>query len=77
MTAENSDFLRPAVIGRVYLQFETGDDIIIPVDGTWGDAEPLKGTPWGTPANNDIPRAPAHYLRKDFDVSKPVKRATL
>ncbi len=43
----------------------------------WAFAEPSKDTPWGTPALNDIPRVPAPYLRKDFKIQQPVKRADL
>jgi alpha-L-rhamnosidase len=35
------------------------------------------GTPWGTPALNDLARVPAPYLRKQFDVAKSVTRATV
>lgn len=35
------------------------------------------GTPWGTPALNEIARMPAPYLRKTFVVSQPVTRATV
>ena len=35
------------------------------------------GTPWGTPALNDIARVPAPYLRKDFQVAQTVTRATV
>lgn len=35
------------------------------------------GTPWGTPALNDIARIPAPYLRKNFVVNQAIKRATV
>lgn len=35
------------------------------------------GTPWGTPALNDIARVPAPYLRKNFTVTQTVTRATI
>jgi len=35
------------------------------------------GTPWGTPALNDIARVPAPYLRKNFTVSQTITRATV
>jgi alpha-L-rhamnosidase len=45
-------------------------------DSAW--ATPSSGgTPWGTPALNDIARVPAPYLRKDFTVTQTVKRATV
>ena len=44
-------------------------------DSAW--ATPASGgTPWGTPALNDIARMPAPYLRKTFSVSRTVTRAT-
>ena len=45
-------------------------------DSAW--ATPSSGgTPWGTPALNDLARVPAPYLRKNFTVSKTVARATV
>lgn len=35
------------------------------------------GTPWGTPAINDLARVPAPYLRKSFAVGQAVARATV
>jgi len=45
-------------------------------DSAWTPAEST-GTPWGTPALNDIARVPAPYLRKNFAVGQPVARATV
>ena len=45
-------------------------------DSAW--ATPASGgTPWGTPALNDLARVPAPYLRNIFTVNKPVTRATV
>ena len=44
-------------------------------DSAWTTAE-SSGTPWGTPALNDIARVPAPYLRKSFTVGQTVTRAT-
>ena len=45
-------------------------------DSAW--ATPASGgTPWGTPALNDIARVPAPYLRKNFSVGQTVARATV
>ena len=45
-------------------------------DSAW--ATPASGgTPWGTPALNDIARVPAPYLRKNFTVNQTVTRATV
>lgn len=45
-------------------------------DSAW--ATPASGgTPWGTPALNDIARVPAPYLRKNFTINQTVTRATV
>ncbi len=46
-------------------------------DSAWALANDTGGTPWGTPANNDLPRVPAPYLRKTFSVAQSVTRATV
>lgn len=43
---------------------------------SWGSPS-AGGSPWGTPAINDTARVPVPYLRKGFDVSDPVTRATV
>ena len=45
-------------------------------DSAWTTPENT-GTPWGTPALNDIARVPVPYLHKNFTVSKTVTRATV
>jgi len=45
-------------------------------DSAWPAAEST-GTPWGTPALNDISRIPAPYLRKSFVVGQTVTNATV
>ncbi|MDB6110130.1 MAG: Alfa-L-rhamnosidase [Pedosphaera sp.] len=45
-------------------------------DSAWPAAEST-GTPWGTPALNDLARVPAPYLRKNFTVAQSVTRATV
>jgi len=45
-------------------------------DSAWA-APASGGTPWGTPALNDIARVPPSYLRKNFTVNQTVKRATV
>lgn len=72
-----TDNLPAAVIGRLIVQFESGEDWQLPVDGTWENAQPFDGTPWGTPSLNDQPRTPAPYLRKEFSTTKTVRRATV
>jgi alpha-L-rhamnosidase len=46
-------------------------------DSGWTTAQSNSGTPWGTPALNDIARVPAPYLRKTFTVGQSVTRATV
>ena len=45
-------------------------------DSAWA-APGSGGTPWGTPALNDLARVPAPYLRKNFTVNQAVRRATV
>lgn len=95
MVVSQTDPHRPAVIGRLVVQFETGDNLIIPIDQTWKiTQEPgagwqeidyddstwatpeLGGQPWKGPAPvSDLARVPAPYLRKDFKVDQPIRRA--
>jgi alpha-L-rhamnosidase len=46
-------------------------------DSSWPGAQVNSGTPWGTPALNDIARVPAPYLRKAFAASKTVTNAVV
>jgi alpha-L-rhamnosidase len=46
-------------------------------ESTWKNAELLEHMPWGDPpSKSDLPRMPVPYLRKEFVVAGPVKRAT-
>ena len=46
-------------------------------ESMWMNAELLVHMPWGaSPTKSDLPRMPAPYLRKEFVVAGPVKRAT-
>lgn len=46
-------------------------------ESTWRSAELLDSPPWGrSPMKSDLPRMPVPYLRKEFTVAGPVKRAT-
>lgn len=48
------------------------------VAGGWMAAEAFDGTPWRGPAPvADVERMPVPYLRKKFNVSRPIKRATV
>jgi len=46
-------------------------------DSAWTTAESDTGTPWGTPALNDIARVPAPFLRKTFVAAQTVTNATV
>ena len=47
-------------------------------EGGWPTAETMDGTPWkGPPPVADLARLPAPYLRKEFAVAQPIKRATV
>jgi alpha-L-rhamnosidase len=46
-------------------------------DSAWTTAESDSGTPWGTPALNDIARVPASYLRKTFVAPQTITNATV
>lgn len=97
LAVTHSDSHQPAVVGRLVFQFDSGPDLILPVDASWrvsqdpasewdqalfddrgwAAAEPMDGMPWKGPASvSDLPRIPAPYLRKEFTVVQPVKRAT-
>jgi len=96
LVASHTDPYNPAVIGRLVLQFASGEDLVIPIDdkwkasqqaadgwetpsfddAAWAAAEVFDGTPWrGPEAVSDLARLPAPYLRKDFTIGQPVKRA--
>jgi alpha-L-rhamnosidase len=97
LTITNSDSLPAAATGKLVVQFDSGDDMVVPLDATWKVsqkpvdgwdksgfddhdwtvAETQKNTPWGTPGLQDLARNPAPYLRKDFQVVRQVKRATV
>lgn len=75
---------RIAAIGRLLLRSEDGAEICIPTDEAWTvqleegrTSAPMTGIygdePWGTPKR----RGPAPLLRKEFDVTGPVRRARL
>jgi len=46
-------------------------------DSAWTTAKSNSGTPWGTPALNDIARVPAPYLRKTFVAPQTITNATV
>jgi len=72
----NSDGLPASVIGRLAVEFDSGQDLDLPIDASWGSVDLSIKTPWGTPALNDQLRVPASYFRKEFTVPREVRRAT-
>ena len=81
------DGYAPAILGELLIEWAEGAPLKIPVDASWqtsddgannwGDVMPLNGTPWGTPQINTLPLPPVPYLRREFNVSKALKSATL
>ena len=52
LLASQTDPHRPAVIGRLVMQFDSGSDLVIPIDGTWKVSQnPASG--WETPDFDD------------------------
>ncbi len=52
LVASHSDPYNPAVIGRLVLQFESGEDLIIPIDDKW-KASQQAADGWEAPAFDD------------------------
>lgn len=52
LVVSNTDPHLPAAIGRVVLQFETGDDLVVPLDDTW-KATQNPPTGWEQPGFDD------------------------
>jgi alpha-L-rhamnosidase len=97
LLADIPDPHRPAVRGRFVMQFESGDDLNVPINSEWKTSQEFAdgwkeagfddegwrhanegGSPWGsTPGVSDLARVPAPYLRREFDVDQPIRRATV
>jgi alpha-L-rhamnosidase len=91
LSATQTDPHAPAVIGKLVVQFEAGDDFVLPVDGTWkvaptpsqdwekldfDDSAWANATEWGWfGSQSDLERVPAPYLRKAFHVEGEIRRA--
>jgi alpha-L-rhamnosidase len=73
----NSDPDPVAVVGRLVVQFESGNELSVPVDHTWGEVAELSASAFHTHDLVGHPRYPAVYLRKNFSIDKPIKRATV
>ena len=58
-------------------QWPTGNWMQTNYDDSAWSTPASGGTPWGTPALNDIARVPAPYLRKNFKVNQTVTNATV
>ena len=61
LAASHTDPYNPAVIGRLVLQFESGEDLVIPIDDTW-KASQQAADGWETPAFDDAAWAAAEVI---------------
>lgn len=87
------------LIGRLKVEFETGEPLILATDGQWKSTDKEAGAwtsvdfddatwkaaqvlgpaglePWGKVAMPEDRRLPARMLRKEFDATKKIARAT-
>ena len=61
LTASHTDPYNPAVIGRLVLQFESGEDLVIPIDETW-KASQQAADGWEAPDFDDAAWAAAEVM---------------
>ncbi|MBN1806191.1 MAG: glycoside hydrolase family 78 protein [Sedimentisphaerales bacterium] len=70
-----------SIIGKVIFEFQSKPAIIIPIDSAWTTAQTRLVTygsqPWGKFDKKQWILPPPAYLRNDFEITKPVKRATV
>ncbi len=66
------------MIGAIRIEFATGDPLILRTDAQWGAAElgPYGMAPWGEAGYGEEHALPARMLRKEFDSTRKVARAT-
>jgi len=88
------------LMGKLILQFATGESLVIPIDASWRSARELPEgwtaanfddtawtqssviakhgeAPWGELTVQVVSIPPAAYLRKEFSIDKPLRRATV
>ena len=70
---------QPGLIGVIRVEFEQGEPLVLVTDRNWSsDAKelgPYGMQPWGEIGFSEERALPARMLRKEFELSKPVKRA--
>ncbi|MGB7159778.1 MAG: family 78 glycoside hydrolase catalytic domain, partial [Tepidisphaeraceae bacterium] len=99
ISAKNADVGPAGLIGRLRVEFASGDPLVTEIDRSWKSAKagadgwqsaqfddsawtPAKELstagekPWGMPEVKQLILPPPPHLRKTFETSKPIKRAT-
>src|SRR4030042_495307 len=71
----------PALIGKIIFEFLNEPSVAFPIDTDWiekaGKLVPYGQAPWGRFEKTRLTFPPPAYLRKDFQLTKPVKRAVI
>ncbi len=73
---------RPGMIGVLRVEFDKGEPLTVITDASWSSKEGVKllgpygSKPWGEVGFSEERWLPARTLRKEFDASKPIRRAT-
>jgi alpha-L-rhamnosidase len=71
----------PALIGKIIFEFLNEPSVAFPIDAGWFDNAgmlvPYGQAPWGRFDKTRLTFPPPAYLRKDFQVTKPVRRAVI
>ncbi|MFA5292842.1 MAG: glycoside hydrolase family 78 protein [Phycisphaerae bacterium] len=81
ITIEAESVKQFCVIGKVIFEFQSKPAIIVPIDSTWTTDRtsliPYGSAPWGKFDKKQWILPPPAYLRNDFKITKPIKRATV
>lgn len=71
----------PALIGKIIFEYISSPSVAYPIGSDWNDDAkktlPYGSTPWGRFDKTCLILPPPAYLRNDFEITKPVKRATI
>ncbi|MGA2916824.1 MAG: family 78 glycoside hydrolase catalytic domain [Sedimentisphaerales bacterium] len=71
----------PALIGKIIFEYISSPSATFPIDSVWNDNAkkmiPYGSAPWGRFDKTRLILPPPAYLRNDFEITKPVKRATI
>ncbi|MDQ3814731.1 MAG: glycoside hydrolase family 78 protein [Armatimonadota bacterium] len=98
VAAENAKVTPAGLVGRLTVEFETGEPLVLPIDASWKTAQQapegwqtaafddtawvaakvvakMGDQPWGnvSPGSSTLPPSP--FLRKTFQINKPIRRA--